>query len=171
MPHPYLKNNNASAILKAVEAGSYGLSSVVSVRLLSFHSSETLFATAASRPTTSTIPRTSWPLCARPTQILLFSWAIIYANGLLVSLVADAFHSVKVPITLYPNHAQFEDTIKIVAGCPFDNISVDMSHYEKEENLAKAKGIDRVPPYTRHQPRPILATWRMARTVSRIWKA
>jgi fructose-bisphosphate aldolase, class II len=75
---------------------------------------------------------------------LLFPWAIAYANGLLVSLVADAFHSAKVPITPYPNHAQSEDTIKIAAdvpGSPFDNILVNTSHYEKEENLAKAKAL------------------------------
>jgi fructose-bisphosphate aldolase, class II len=79
-----------------------------------------------------------------PTQILLFPWAIIYANCLLVNLAADACHSAKVPITLYLNHAQSEDTIKIAAdlpGCPFDNILVDMAHYEKEENLAKAKAL------------------------------
>ena len=63
-----------------------------------------------------------------------------YANGLLVNLAADACRSASVPMSLHLDHAQDEDSIKRAAtlpGCPFDSIMVDMSHYEKEENLAR----------------------------------
>lgn len=74
-----------------------------------------------------------------PVQILLFPWAIHYAKGLLVNLAADAARSATVPVSLHLDHAQSEDVIKIAADMPnaFDSIMVDMSHYEKEENLEK----------------------------------
>jgi fructose-bisphosphate aldolase, class II len=72
-----------------------------------------------------------------PAQILLFPWAMTYANGLLVNLAADACKSASVPISLHLDHAQDEASIKRAAGMPFDSIMVDMSHYEKEENLQR----------------------------------
>jgi fructose-bisphosphate aldolase, class II len=72
-----------------------------------------------------------------PAQILLFPWAMTYANGLLVNLAADACKSASVPISLHLDHAQDEDSIKRAASMPFDSIMVDMSHYEKEENLQR----------------------------------
>ncbi len=70
-----------------------------------------------------------------PAQILLFPWAMTYANGLLVNLAADACKSASVPISLHLDHAQEEASIKCAASMPFDSIMVDMSHYEREENL------------------------------------
>lgn len=96
MPHPYLKNNNAPAILKAAEAGSYGLSSVVSVRLLSFHSSETPVCDRSRSTYHQYNPETvvaivrSAEAKRSPTQILLFPWAITYANDLPINLRTDA---------------------------------------------------------------------------------
>lgn len=72
-----------------------------------------------------------------PAQILLFPWAMKYANGLLVNLAADACRSASVPISLHLDHAQDEESIKRAAEMPFDSIMVDMSHYEKEENLER----------------------------------
>ena len=72
-----------------------------------------------------------------PAQILLFPWAMTYANGLLVNLAADACKSASVPISLHLDHAQDEDSIKRAAAMPFDSIMVDMSHHEKEENLQR----------------------------------
>lgn len=44
------------------------------------------------------------------------------------------------PISVHLDHAQNYDQIKSVAdNLPFDSIMVDMSHYEKEENLSKTK--------------------------------
>lgn len=72
---------------------------------------------------------------------MLFPWAIKYANGLFVNLVADACRSATVPITLHLDHAQDESIIKIAADMPnvFDSIMIDMSHYDKTENLEKTR--------------------------------
>ena len=77
-----------------------------------------------------------------PAMILLFPWAMQYGANLLVNLAADACHSASVPITLHMDHAQDPDIIKKAANTgKFDSIMVDMSHYEKEENLAKTKEL------------------------------
>ncbi|TKA76080.1 hypothetical protein B0A49_03009 [Cryomyces minteri] len=125
-----LKNNRAIAMLDAAADGGYGVLGIVSYNL------ETIVAAvrAAERKRS-------------PIQILLFPWAIHYANGLLVNLAADACRSASVPITLHMDHAQEEDIIVKAADMQtqgqnsFDSIMIDMSHYEKEENLAKTKKL------------------------------
>ncbi|KAJ5657165.1 uncharacterized protein N7484_000814 [Penicillium longicatenatum] len=58
----------------------------------------------------------------------------------LVFAAAAAAKSASVPISVHLDHAQDYEQIKHVAeNLPFDSIMVDMSHYEKEENLAKTK--------------------------------
>ncbi|MCJ1303520.1 hypothetical protein MMC08_006330 [Hypocenomyce scalaris] len=77
-----------------------------------------------------------------PAMILLFPWAMKYANHLLVNLAAEAGRSASVPVTLHMDHAQDPDIIIEAANTgKFDSIMVDMSHYEKEENLAKTKEL------------------------------
>lgn len=78
-----------------------------------------------------------------PAQILLFPWAMSYAGGLLVNLAADACKSASVPISLHLDHAQDEASIKRAASMPFDSIMVDMSHYEREENLQRTAELVR----------------------------
>jgi fructose-bisphosphate aldolase class II len=77
-----------------------------------------------------------------PAMILLFPWAMQYANNLLVNLAADACRSASVPVTLHMDHAQDPAVIRAAADTgKFDSIMVDMSHYEKEENLAKTREL------------------------------
>lgn len=78
-----------------------------------------------------------------PCQILLFPWSMTYANGLLVNLAADACNSATVPISLHLDHAQSAEAIHRAAEMPFDSIMVDMSHYEKEENLQRTAELVR----------------------------
>jgi fructose-bisphosphate aldolase class II len=80
-----------------------------------------------------------------PLQILLFPWALRYSS-LFVDFAAHAARKATVPITVHMDHAQDQEVIKEAAnilaedGTPaFDSIMVDMSHYEKEENLARTK--------------------------------
>jgi len=116
-----LENNKAVQILKAAEDGGYGVPGVVSYNL------ETIVAVvrAAERKRS-------------PCQILLFPWAMTYANGLFVNLAADACRSATVPISLHMDHAQSAEAIHRAADMnAFDSIMVDMSHYEKEENLRR----------------------------------
>lgn len=58
----------------------------------------------------------------------------------LVFAAAAAAKTASVPISVHLDHAQDYEQIKYVAdNLPFDSIMVDMSHYEKEENLAKTR--------------------------------
>lgn len=56
-----------------------------------------------------------------------------------MKFAAEACRSASVPVTLHLDHAQEEDIIKRAADMEngFDSIMIDMSHYEKEENLEK----------------------------------
>lgn len=77
-----------------------------------------------------------------PAMILLFPWALQYASNLLVNFAADACRSASVPMTLHMDHAQDPQIIRAAADTgKFDSIMVDMSHYEKEENLSKTKEL------------------------------
>ena len=77
-----------------------------------------------------------------PAMILLFPWAMQYGGNLLVNLAADACRSASVPVTLHMDHAQDPDIIRRAADTgKFHSIMVDMSHYEKEENLSKTKEL------------------------------
>ncbi|KAJ9643369.1 hypothetical protein H2199_004048 [Coniosporium tulheliwenetii] len=61
---------------------------------------------------------------------------------LLVHLAASACRAAKVPVTLHLDHAQDPELIKRAADMGgFDSIMVDMSHYEKEENLRLTKEL------------------------------
>ncbi|KAK3640072.1 hypothetical protein LTR56_012047 [Elasticomyces elasticus] len=127
---PDLSSNRAVKMLNAAAEGKYGVLGVVSYNL------ETIVACIRAAEAKSS-----------PLQILLFPWALKY-SPLLVDLAAHAARSAKVPITVHMDHAQEAEIIKqasqIVAedGTPaFDSIMVDMSHYEKEENLSKTKEL------------------------------
>lgn len=73
-----------------------------------------------------------------PLIIQVFPWAITASDGLLVRAAADAAKRASVPISVHLDHAQDEKLIRLAADTlPFDSIMVDMSHYEKAENLSK----------------------------------
>ncbi|KFY84869.1 hypothetical protein V500_08932 [Pseudogymnoascus sp. VKM F-4518 (FW-2643)] len=127
MPHPNLTNNKAIAMLKAAEAGGYGVPGVVSYNL------ETITAVIRAAEAKRS-----------PVQILLFPWAQTYApNNLLIQLAASACQDAKVPVALHLDHAQSPEAIRAAADIPnaFDSIMVDMSHHEKDENLALTKEL------------------------------
>ena len=60
---------------------------------------------------------------------------------ILVNMAADVCHRAKVPISLHLDHCQDVELVKYAASLPFDSIMVDMSHYEKEENLALTRKL------------------------------
>ncbi|KAJ5698411.1 fructose-bisphosphate aldolase [Penicillium macrosclerotiorum] len=76
-----------------------------------------------------------------PLIIQFFPWAIEATDGLLVRAAADAAKRASVPISIHLDHAQSEAIIKRAAELPFDSIMVDMSHYEKHENLKKTREL------------------------------
>ena len=77
-----------------------------------------------------------------PAMILLFPWAVHYADGILVHAAAEAARNASVPVTVHMDHAQTPEIIRRAADLGgFDSIMVDMSHYEKAENLALTREL------------------------------
>lgn len=125
-----LSNNRAVRMLDAARKGRYGVLGVVSYTL------ETVIAAIQAAEAKNS-----------PLQILLFPWAYKYSTTF-VDAVAHASRKAKVPVTLHMDHAQDPAIIREAAellaedGTPaFDSIMVDMSHFEKEENLAKTREL------------------------------
>lgn len=123
-----LSQNRAVQMLNAAADGKYGVLGVVSYNM------ETIIASIKAAEAKNA-----------PLQILLFPWALKY-SPLLVDFAAHASRKAKVKVTVHMDHAQepaiIEQAAQILAedGTPaFDSIMVDMSHYEKEENLSKTK--------------------------------
>jgi len=125
-----LTTNRAVKMLNACAEGKYGVLGVVSYNM------ETIIASIKAAEAKKA-----------PLQILLFPWALKY-SPLFVDFAAHAARKAKVPVTVHMDHAQDPEVIKAASqilaedGTPaFDSIMVDMSHYEKEENLAKTKEL------------------------------
>lgn len=77
-----------------------------------------------------------------PALILLFPWAVHYADGILVHAAAEAARKASVPVAVHMDHAQTPKIIRYAADLGgFDSIMVDMSHYEKAENLALTREL------------------------------
>lgn len=77
-----------------------------------------------------------------PVIIQLFPWAVEFADGLLVHAAKEAADNAKVPVAVHMDHAQSPEIIKRAADLGgFDGIMVDMSHYEKEENMRLTKEL------------------------------
>ncbi|KAL8684418.1 MAG: hypothetical protein Q9224_006364 [Gallowayella concinna] len=116
-----LKDNKAIEMLNAARKGKYGIVGACCYNM------EGIIATVQAAEAKRS-----------PAMILLFPWAMQYGANLLVNLAADACRSASVPVTLHMDHAQDPDVIRKAADTgKFDSIMVDMSHFEKEENLSK----------------------------------
>jgi fructose-bisphosphate aldolase, class II len=118
-------NNRTLSILNTAEKGGYGVVSPVIYNLE--HIIGSIRAAEAQKA---------------PLIIEMFPWAITFSSGLLVHAAAQAARQARVPIAVHLDHAQDEDLIRHAAdNLPFDSIMVDMSHYEREENLRKTKEL------------------------------
>jgi fructose-bisphosphate aldolase class II len=125
-PEPDWKvNNKTIQILKAAEEGRYGVLATVAYNI-----EHILGMVAAAEE------------CHSPLIIQFFPWAISFSDGLLIRTAADAARRAKVPVAIHLDHAQDEKMIRLAAEqLPFDSIMVDMSHYEKDENLRKTEQL------------------------------
>ncbi|POR35150.1 hypothetical protein TPAR_04659 [Tolypocladium paradoxum] len=113
--------NRHLQILKAAEEGQYGV-----LAAIAYNIEQILGLVRAAEQARS------------PLILQFFPWAIKFSDGLLIRTAADAAHRAAVPVSVHLDHAQEEDIIKLAAdSLPFDSIMVDMSHYDKEENLSK----------------------------------
>ncbi|KAF2092560.1 fructose-bisphosphate aldolase [Rhizodiscina lignyota] len=128
MPTSWLYGNRTLEILRAAEEGRYGVTAAIVYNI------EHLIAFIGAAETKKA-----------PFIILFFPWAVTFSDGLLIRCAADAARRASVPISVHLDHAQDENQIKYIADhredLPFDSIMIDMSHYEKVENLAKTKEL------------------------------
>lgn len=78
-----------------------------------------------------------------PAMVLVFPWAIDYAGDVLIRAAGEACRAAKVPVTLHLDHCQSPEMVRRAADIKggFDSIMVDMSHYDKEENLRLTKEL------------------------------
>ncbi|KAI8964338.1 aldolase [Daldinia sp. FL1419] len=126
MARPELSKNRSLAILNKARQGGYAVPGMCCYNI------ESIIATVRAAEAAKS-----------PAMVLLFPWAIQYAGASLVRAAADAAHSAKVPISLHLDHAQTPELVRRAADIEdgFDSIMCDMSHYEKEENLALTREL------------------------------
>lgn len=126
MPRPPLAENRVLAILNAARDGGYAVPAMCCYNI------ESVIATVRAAEAAKS-----------PAVVQLFPWAIQYAGDALVLAAAEACHSASVPVALHLDHCQTPELVRRAANIPdaFDGIMCDMSHYEKEENLALTKEL------------------------------
>ncbi|KAK3676261.1 hypothetical protein LTR78_004011 [Recurvomyces mirabilis] len=118
-------NNRAKAIVDAAAAGGWA------VPAMCLYNLEGILASVRAAEAKDS-----------PVILQLFPWAVEYADGLLVHAAAEAARNAKVPVAVHMDHCQSPDMVKRAADLGgFDGIMVDMSHYEKEENLQLTKEL------------------------------
>ncbi|KAJ5720304.1 fructose-bisphosphate aldolase [Penicillium malachiteum] len=114
------ENNKTYQILTAAEKGGYGVLAAIVYNVEHI----TAMVNAAEQRRSPLIIQL-FPSSLKQTPSLVFA-------------AAAAARTASVPISIHLDHAQDYEQIKYVAdNLPFDSIMVDMSHYEKEENLEK----------------------------------
>ncbi|EON97466.1 putative fructose-bisphosphate aldolase protein [Phaeoacremonium minimum UCRPA7] len=123
---PDLSKNRSMAILNAALEGGYAVPGMCCYNI------ESIIATVRAAEAARS-----------PAMVLLFPWAIEYAGDSLVRAAADACHNAKVPMSLHLDHCQTPELVRRAADIEggFDSIMCDMSHYEKEENLALTREL------------------------------
>ncbi|VUC28935.1 unnamed protein product [Clonostachys rosea] len=122
---PFTKQNRALDIVNAAAAGGYAVPAMCCYNL------EGILATVKAAEAKRS-----------PVIIQLFPWAIEFADGLLIHAAKEAADNASVPVAVHMDHAQSPELIRRAAELGgFDGIMVDMSHYEKEENLTKTKEL------------------------------
>ncbi|KAK4934818.1 hypothetical protein LTR10_024011 [Elasticomyces elasticus] len=121
------EENRHLQILRAAEQGRYGV-----IAAIAYNIEQILGLVEAAEKARS------------PLIIQFFPWAITFSRGLLIRTAAEAVKRCSVPISIHLDHAQDENLLKLAADTlPFDSIMVDMSHYEKAENLSKTTNLVR----------------------------
>ncbi|KAK3318911.1 ketose-bisphosphate aldolase [Apodospora peruviana] len=126
MVRPPFSENRSMTILNNAKTGGYAVPGMCCYNI------ESIIATVKAAEAANS-----------PAMVLLFPWAIQYAGDALVKAAAEAAHSAKVPVSLHLDHCQTPELVRRAADIEdgFDSIMCDMSHYEKEENLALTKEL------------------------------
>lgn len=117
--------NRTNKILRDAELGGYGVIAAIAYNLEQIHGLVEAAEQARS-----------------PLILQFFPWAVTFANGLLIHTAAKARDGATVPVSIHLDHAQSAEVIKLAADkLPFDSFMVDMSHYEREENLSRTASL------------------------------
>ncbi|PSK34966.1 fructose-bisphosphate aldolase 1 [Elsinoe australis] len=120
-----LRGNKAKAVVDAAYNGKYAIAAVCCYNL------EAVLATVRAAEAKRS-----------PALIQLFPWSIETADGVLLHAAVEAASKASVPIAVHMDHAQSPDIIRRSADLGgFDGIMVDMSHYEREENLRLSREL------------------------------
>ena len=121
-----MEKNRATSLLDKAANGGYGIAAMCCYNL------EGVLATIRAAEAKQS-----------PAMVLVFPWAIDYAGNTLVRAAGEACRAAKVPVTLHLDHCQTPEMVRRAADIPggFDSIMVDMSHYDKEENLRLTKEL------------------------------
>ncbi|KAG4427516.1 hypothetical protein IFR05_016999, partial [Cadophora sp. M221] len=125
-PNPNWRTTNKTLqILAAASAGHYGVLATVA-----YNTEHILGMIRAAE------------LSYSPLIIQFFPWAITFSSGQLIHLASLCAKRASVPVAIHLDHAQDEEMIKLAAETlPFDSIMVDMSHFERAENLRRTKEL------------------------------
>ncbi|TVY33916.1 putative fructose-bisphosphate aldolase [Lachnellula occidentalis] len=127
VPHDWKSSNRTIQILQAASQGNYGV-----IAAIAYNLEQVLGLIRAAEEARS------------PLIIQFFPWAVTFWDGLIVRAAAEAAARATVPISIHLDHAQDEAVIMRAADTlPFDSIMVDMSHYEKADNLARTARLVR----------------------------
>lgn len=124
-PPAWRSNNKHLNILKKAETEGYGV-----IAAIAYNIEQILgFVKAAEK-------------AQSPLILQFFPWAITFSDGLILRTAADAASRASVPISVHLDHCQDAELVKRAANMgTFDSIMVDMSHYEKDENLRRTREL------------------------------
>lgn len=125
-PQWRLRNKHLN-ILRRAEEGGYGV-----IAAIAYNIEQILGLVRAAEQARS------------PLILQFFPWAITFSDGLLLRTAMDAASRAQVPVSVHLDHCQDPELVRIAADMgTFDSIMVDMSHYDKEENLQKTAELVR----------------------------
>ncbi|KAH6721780.1 tagatose 1,6-diphosphate aldolase [Leptodontidium sp. 2 PMI_412] len=127
-PNPNWRTTNRTLqILHAAEAGQYGVLATVAYNI------EHILGMIRAAE-----------LSHSPLIIQFFPWAITFSSGHLIRVASECAKCAKVLVAIHLDHAQDEEMIRFAAETlPFDSIMVDMSHFERGENLRRTEELVR----------------------------
>jgi len=121
------QSNKHLSILQRAEEGHYGV-----IAAIAYNIEQILGLIRAAEKAQS------------PLILQFFPWAITFSDGLLLRTAADAASRASVPVSVHLDHCQDPSLVKIAADMgTFDSIMVDMSHYDKAENLSRTRELVR----------------------------
>lgn len=128
LTNDWKQNNTTLNILKAAETDNYGVLATIAYNL--DHVISMIKAAENKRS---------------PLIIQMFPWAILHSDGDLVRCASMLAQKATVPVAIHLDHCQDPKLVEFAAReLPFDSIMVDMSHYEKEENISRTKELVKI---------------------------